>query len=108
MRKKSFVPCECKTFFFCKMGKTNGIDHKPKSRKEAKRKRDEKVCTMDRVDIGKGGSYCRPCYRTQRDDKSLKESVAERNGNYSSTRLGCKGCSEQVCNKCWESYDHKP
>ena len=62
IRKKSFVTCACKKCFFRKMNKTNGIDHKTKSRKEVKRKHDEKVCSIERVDLGRGCSYCRPCY----------------------------------------------
>ena len=55
MRKKSFVPCDWENIYiYYKTSKTNGIGHRPKSRMEAKKKRDEKVCTMDRVDIGRG------------------------------------------------------
>ena len=67
MGKKSFVTCASKKCFFCKMNKTNGMEHKPKSRKEAKRKHDEKVCSIERVDLGRGCSYCQPCYRKRSD-----------------------------------------
>ena len=103
MRQKAFVPCACKKCFFCKMNKTNGMEHKPKSRVEAKRKRDEKVCTIDRVDLGRGCSYCRPCYRNH---SNTSETHSERRKACSSTRLGCKGCDEFVCAKCWKSYEH--
>ena len=63
---------------------------------------------MNRSDIDKGGSYCRPCYKAWRDDTRLKESAVERKRKCSSTRLGYYGCGEQVCDKCWESYNHKP
>ena len=43
MRKKSFVPCACQKCFFCKVKNTTGMEHTPKSRKEKKRKRDEKI-----------------------------------------------------------------
>ena len=67
MQKKTFVPCACKKIF-CKIGKINGIEQKPKYRKEAKRKQDEKMCTLERVDIGKGPNYCKPCYRARMGD----------------------------------------
>ena len=38
------------------MGKNNGMEHKPKSRKETERKYDKKVCTVERVDIGNGNN----------------------------------------------------
>ena len=90
MRKKSFVPCSCKKCFFCKVKKTNGMEHTPKSRKEKKRKRDEKICTAERVDLGKGSSYCRPCYRAHRSNSNLKVSVSEIMKKFQSCRLGCK------------------
>ena len=108
MRRKQFVPCECKRCFFCKMGKTNGIDHKPKSRKETKRKRNEILCTKDRIDLGKGCTYCRPCYTARQIDKTLQETYGVRRMKCSSTRLGCKGCDEHVCKQCWKTYKHKP
>ena len=76
-------------------------------KKEKKGKRDEKVCTVERVDIGKGSSYCKPCYRARRDDPSIRETATERRLNYQSYRLGCKRCGEYVCDKCWKLYDHK-
>ena len=105
MRETPFEPCACKKCFFCKVGKTNGMEHKPRSRKEAKRKRDEKVCSIERVDLGKGGSYCRPCYRKR---SHINENNSQRRRGCSSTRLGCKGCEEYVCAQCWQSYEHKP
>ena len=57
---------------------TTRIDHIPTSNKEKKRKRDEKVCTGERVDIGKESTYCRPCYRARKDDDSLTETTIER------------------------------
>ena len=104
MRKKSFVPCACRKCFFCNMNKTNGMEHRPRSKKEAKRKRDEKVCSIERVDLGKGSSYFRSCYRKQ---SNIRESHSQKRRNCSSTRLGCKGCEEYVCAQCWKSYEHK-
>ena len=85
-------------------GMTSGIDHSPTSRKEKKRKRDEKVCSIERVDLGRGGSYCRPCYRKQ---SNMSETHTQKRKGCSSTRLGCKGCEEFVCAQCWKSYEHK-
>ena len=104
MRKKSLVPCACKKCFFCKMTKTTGMDHTPISKKDRKRKHDEKVCTIERVDLGKGGSYCRPCYRKRTD---ISETNSQKRRACSSTRMGCKGCEEYVCAQCWKSYEHK-
>ena len=106
MRKKSFVPCACETCFFCKIKKTNGMEHKPRSRKEKKRKHDDMICTTERVDIGKGSSYCRLCYRTHKTNSSEKNSASVIKKKCQSFRLGCKGCKEQVCIKCWKSYEH--
>ena len=93
--------------FFCKNVMTTGIDHTPTSKKEKKRKRDQRVCIGERVDIGKGWSYCRPCYRARKDDDSLIENTIKRKKSCATSRLGYKGYGEQVCEKCWESYDHK-
>ena len=79
MRKKFFVPCACNVRFFCNINKTNGMERKTKPRKEAKKKQDEKVCTIERVDLGRGGTYCRPCYRKRSD----------MNENNSKRRKGC-------------------
>ena len=83
------------------------MEHKPRSRKEKKMKHDDMICTTERVDIGKGGSFCRPCYRTHRANSSVKVSAGELRKKCKSSRLGCKGCGEHVCTKCWMSYDHK-
>ena len=53
---------------FYNIVKTNRIEYKPKFRKEAKRKQDEKVCTLERVDIVKGTNYYKPCYRARMGD----------------------------------------
>ena len=86
---------------------TTGIDHTPTSKKEKKRKRNEKVCTVERVNISMCGVYCKPCYRARKNDDNINETTIVRKQNCRYTRLGCKGCGEQVCEKCWESYDDK-
>ena len=104
LRQQNYIPCGCKKCFFCMNGMTSGIDHSPTSRKEKKRKRDEKVCSIERVDLGRGGSYCRPCYRKQ---SNMSETHTQKRKGCASTRLGCKGCEEFVCAQCWKSYEHK-
>ena len=85
-----------------KNGMTNGIDHIQRSRKEKKRKRDEKE-RVNLCNLGKGGSYYRPCYRKR---SNIKEGYSQRRRDCSSSRLGCKECEEFFCAQCWKSYDH--
>ena len=61
--KTSFVSCACKKCFFGNMNKSNGIEHKPISIKESKRKHYENICSIEGVDLVEGYSYCRPCCR---------------------------------------------
>ena len=56
MQTTSFVRCACNNCFSCNMGKTNDMENIPESRKEVERKYDEKVCTVERVDIGNGNN----------------------------------------------------
>ena len=102
LRQQNYIPCGCKKYFFCNNDMTSGIAHTPTSKKEKKRKRDEKVCTIERVDIGKGSIHCRPCYRARRKNDTMKESSKVSKTKCNTSRLGCKGCGEQVCGKCWE------
>ena len=46
------------------------------------------------------------CYRAYKANSGEKVSASEIKKKCKSSRLGCKGCGEQVCKKCWESYDH--
>ena len=89
MWKKSFIQYVCNKHFFCEIDKTNGTKYKPKSRKNAKRKRDEKLSPIERVDIDKDGSYCRSCYKKW---CNIIEIHSQKRRNFSSKRLGCKGC----------------
>ena len=76
---------------------TTGIYHIPKSKREKKRKINEKVCTLERVDIGKGGSYCRPCFRLRKGNPNLSETFQQGRFHCQTSRLGCNGCGEHVC-----------
>ena len=62
---------------------------------------------IEMVNIGKGSSYCRSCYRARKNNDSMKESSKVSKAKCNTSRLGYKGCGEQVCGKYWESYDHK-
>ena len=54
------------------------------------------------VDLGKGCSYCRMCYR----NTGMTSSNAEKKKKCNMSRLGCAICREQICKECWESdYD---
>lgn len=57
---KILVPCVCKNISFYKINKT--ISYINQISEKKKRKHDEKVYSIERVDLGKGCSYCRPCF----------------------------------------------
>ena len=69
-----FIPCNCKKCYFCLNGHTSGIDHANQKRlpvveyKCGTRVKTKK-CSVVRVDLCKGGSYCRMCYRNTRRRK---------------------------------------
>ena len=49
---------------------TSGISHTLKTKMEEK---DEKVCTVERVDIGNGSRYYRPFYGARRNNDNIKK-----------------------------------
>ena len=114
MRKDDFIPCDCDKCYFCLNGHTLGIDHAPKKRKahrptailyKCNTKMKVETCkdVKERVDIMKGGNYCKMCYRKQ-DKKG--STFPERKKKCNTTRLGCPICKEHVCEDCWKSgYD---
>ena len=107
MRSGEFVPCGCEQCYFCINGFTTGVAHATKKRKAeiqfkcGSRLRTKK-CTDFRVNLEKGGAYCKMCYRNQ--DKSLSRKQKLKKCN--SSRMGCVQCQETICEKCWKSgYD---
>ena len=107
MRTGDFIPCNCKTCYFCLNGHTSGIAHVNRKRPPVVEYKCEtrvktKKCSVVRVDLGKGNSYCRMCYM----NTEKTGSTAEKKKKYSRSRLGCVICREKICKTCWESsYD---
>ena len=110
MQKDMFVPCNCKKCFFCQCGVTGVVSGVP--REGVKRKavfhfkcgarKVTKGCTEVRVDLDKGASYCRMCYRNAPCTLSAKDKRKLCKGS----RLGCNQCREPICEVCWEKgYD---
>ena len=113
MRKQSYIACNCKACFFCKEGKTTGIESVPKkyppSGKKQQKKRKSMECSLQREKLGgSSGSYCRVCYWKRRSRHRNNESAKESKKHCNTSRLGCLVCKEQVCKDCWNSYDHNP
>ena len=68
-------------------------------------------CTNVRVNINRGGSWCRQCYRKQEgavDENGKLLDKAQKKKNCKTSRMGCpqRGCKEHICKDCWaEGYD---
>lgn len=62
---------------------------------------------MNIKDLGRGCTYYRPSYRAQQNDKTIEQFFSVMWWYCSTTRLGCKGCDEYICEKCWKIYKHK-
>ena len=65
MHVVEFVPCECNQCYFCIHDHTSGVAHVG-SKRAAKilYKCNTRVKTEEcLMDLGKGGSYCKTCYR---------------------------------------------
>ena len=92
---------------FCENCITSGIDHIPRSKKDKERKKDEKVCTIKRVDISKCSSYCRLCYRSCRNHDTMKESSMCQYLSVIISDLGAEDAVSKFVKNFWESYDHK-
>jgi hypothetical protein len=97
MRKSNYVPCGCKRCFFCKNGKTQGVDHKRAGRslKQAKK------CPEKRTSLVRKSRYCKSCYSKIREEKgtSIGKAEIKKKCNYSS--MGCSVCEVRVCKECW-------
>jgi hypothetical protein len=112
MRKRSYVPCDCKLCYFCKNGHTTGIAH-PKQKqyvveyKCGKRLR-KRGCSDIRVALRKDTCYCRMCYRNHPGvdaNGNEMDSRAKKNACKQS-KMGCPSCEEPICKSCWDTYDH--
>ena len=57
-------------------------------------------CTDKRVNLCRGTSHCRQCYREREETKE------EKMDGISKSSMGCPSCDELICKKCWEKgYD---
>ncbi len=106
MRQSQPLPCKCNKCFFCLNSLTTGLDHKCQKSTithfvQHDRTRTKTVdCTDKRVNLGRGTSYCRQCYRERSGTKE------EKMLNISGPAMGCPSCDEHICKKCWdEGYD---
>ena len=100
------VPCDCDKWYFCVNGWTNGVCHKLAQKStvvySCVKRTSITGCTEHRVNLDKGGDYCKMCYRKQPHDWS----VAQKKKKCRSSRLGCAGCKETTYGSCWqEGYD---
>jgi hypothetical protein len=106
MRQSDLIPCACRKCFFCLNGLTSGITHKKRKStvttfvQHDNTRRKTVDCTDVRVDLQKGTSHCRQCYRERPGTKEQKmEKIPH-------PRLGCPSCDEVICKKCWaKGYD---
>ena len=116
MRTGEFIPCDCNKCYFCLNGYTTGIAHADPKRaggrpvailyKCNKRAKVETCADVkERVNIKKGGHYCKMCYRKQ----GKVGTAQEKRKRCKLSRLGCPFCQEHICTDCWKSgYDkHK-
>ena len=115
MRKKNFVPCNCRFCFFCKNGYTNGIFHDRSqilmtSPSSGKKRKKNVVCTRDRfvlADFFPNSRYCAQCYIAQPNHLGTQEKKKNCRQSYK----GCPSCNEPLCEECWKVYDndrHRP
>ena len=65
LRQTSYAACACGICFFCKNGKTTGIQSKPADGIYVAKK--SKLCSSTREELGRpSGGYCRECLRKRR------------------------------------------
>mmetsp|Transcript_30013 Transcript_30013/g.63169 ORF Transcript_30013/g.63169 Transcript_30013/m.63169 type:complete len:156 (+) Transcript_30013:133-600(+) len=107
MRQGPLVPCNCKEYFFCLNGYTNGIHHKPKQKVIIHHPDGSKTktqdCTEIQVRLWDSSSYCAQCYRNIKGDalSTKKKKILCRKST-----MGCPSCMEPICKPCWDNgYD---
>ena len=108
VRKQNYIPCGCNICFFCRNGKTHGIDHMSKGQKRATSFKVKNKCVEERTNIGKTHT-CNVCYKKMKAaNPSMKASELKR--VCKSSRLGCPGCNGGkgvfICKECWVGYEH--
>ena len=102
MRGDDFVPCNCNKCYFCVNGHyTSGIAHTRRKRAAAVPIIEYKCntcirteeCLIERVNLGKGSSYCKMCYRLQDECLTGPEKWKE----CRSSRCGCVIYKDMIC-----------
>jgi hypothetical protein len=102
MRKVSYVPCGCKTCFFCQEGLTHGIDHRYRGHNIIPQM---DSCPTERKTISKYPERCRVCYEEcrARNPQSHFDDVDKL---CHKTRKGCSYSQVHVCDTHWEAFPH--
>ncbi len=106
----SMVPCDCEECYFYLNGLTRGVVHGNRKDVAIQYKCGKKMRTSkcsdinEMMNLGKGGSWCRMCYRMNKEGSS-----DEREKKCNTGRMDCPICNEIVCQSCWDmGYDkHK-
>jgi hypothetical protein len=103
VRQVGLIPCDCKRCFFCRTGRTQGIDHKP-----LKRTRENVVPrghARKREKVSKNGRVCQFCYK-RLGEKYATMASAEKKMKSARSTLGCRMCGLCVCGDCWHLFEH--
>ena len=113
MRKKEFLPCNCKSCYFCKNKHTDGIYPNrakmlftpPEPTKKRKKNVTVRCCNTQYV-LKEKKSYCRMCYVNHPENiKTTVNKDKRKTKKYcNQTNLGCPSCCEPICNECWPQY----
>ena len=108
----------CEVCYFCKNQHTTDIAHR-KGKQKVKFVNTRtglvswtETCTDGAVDLNKGGSYYRMCYRNNKDavgtnGKKLTPAQRKKKPQCGSDRMGCIQCNEIMCEDCWKNGYNK-
>ena len=102
MRNMAYVPCDCKTCFFCIEGLTHGVDHQSRGHQATNA---VETCPNNQTIIANSPIQCRVCYRQIRL-KYPNWTVEKVSSKCHKTHLGCCKCQVIVCETCWPSFGH--
>jgi hypothetical protein len=103
MWNMAYIPCCCKTCFFCINWLTHGVDHWWRQRLSTNTT--ETCPNEQRIVIAGNPQWCRACYqqlRLEHPDWTVKRVESRCH----QTRLGCSKCQVIVCETCWSSFGH--
>jgi Transposase IS4 len=102
MRNMAYVPCDCKTCFFCIEGLTHGVDHRSRGHQATI---EVGTCPNNRTIIANSPGRCRLCYqqlRLEHPDWTVERAKSKCH----KTRMGCCKCQVIICETCWPSFGH--